>query len=121
MADFDGDTVPDVVTASLGTDDVSLLLGKGDGTFQRPVSFPAGDAPFFVAAADLDGDIDVDLVIANSGSDDVSVLLNACGSTPRAPAVPMLSASARIALSVVLMAVAGLALARRVMQRSRQA
>lgn len=31
-------------------------MGKGDGTFQNPVAFLAGDRPLAVAVADLDGD-----------------------------------------------------------------
>ena len=75
VADLDGDTVPDVVTANEFSDDVSVLLGNGDGTFQAAVSFAAGDGPQSVAVADLDGDTVPDLVTANTGSDDVSVLL----------------------------------------------
>ena len=42
VADLDGDTVPDLVTAN--GDDVSVLLGNGDGSFQDArVSFAAGD------------------------------------------------------------------------------
>jgi hypothetical protein len=80
VADLDGDGVPDVVTANLERapftgDDVSVLLGNGDGSFQAAVSFAAGDEPVFVAVADLDGDGVPDLVTANRDSDDVSVLL----------------------------------------------
>ena len=46
VADLDGDTVPDLVTANnTRSDDVSVLLGNGDGTFQAAVSFAAGDVP----------------------------------------------------------------------------
>jgi hypothetical protein len=44
VADFDGDTVPDLVTAIYISDSVTVLLGNGDGTFQAAVSFAAGDA-----------------------------------------------------------------------------
>ncbi|MBW2274366.1 MAG: VCBS repeat-containing protein [Deltaproteobacteria bacterium] len=77
MADLDGDTVPDVVTANPVGDGVSVLLGNGDGSFQAPLSFATGGySPVFVAVADLDGDTFPDLVTANVNGDDVSVLLN---------------------------------------------
>ncbi len=76
VADLDGDTVPDLVTANRNSDDVSVLLGNGDGTFQAAVSFPAGEQPSSLAVADLDGDTVPDLVTANEVSDDVSVLLS---------------------------------------------
>jgi len=76
IADLDGDSFPDVVTANDFSDDVSVLLGNGDGSFQTPIFFMAGDRTFFVAVADLDGDNRPDLVTANVNSDDVSVLIN---------------------------------------------
>ena len=75
VADLDSDTVPDLVTANFSGDDVTVLLGSGDGTFQAAVSFRAGDFPFSVAVADLDGDTVPDVVTANELSRDVSVLL----------------------------------------------
>jgi len=76
VADLDGDTIPDLVTANSTSDDVSVLLGNGDGTFQTAVSFAAGNGPYSVAVADLNGDTMPDLVTANVNSGDVSVLLN---------------------------------------------
>jgi hypothetical protein len=76
VADLDGDTVPDLVTANVGGYDVSVLLGNGDGSFRAAVSFVAGARPYSVAVADLDGDSLPDLVTANRDSDDVSVLVN---------------------------------------------
>ncbi len=76
MADLDGDTVPDLVTANDAADDVSVLLGNGDGTFQAAARIFAGDVPRSVAVADLDGDTVPDLVTANFFSDDVTVLIN---------------------------------------------
>src|SRR5262245_17353290 len=81
VADLDGDGLPDLVTGDANGDDVSVVRGNGDGTFQPPVSFPGGAGPVSVAVADLDGDRLPDLVTANSEGGDVSVLLgNADGS-----------------------------------------
>jgi FG-GAP-like repeat len=54
---------------------VSVLLGRGDGTFQAPLTLPVGSGPFSLAAGDFNHDGHLDLVAANSGSHDVSILL----------------------------------------------
>jgi len=53
------------------------LLGNGDGTFQKPVTYNIGveSYPLSVAIADLTGDGKLDLVVANSVTDYISVLL----------------------------------------------
>ena len=78
VADFDGDSVPDLATANYDSHDVSVLLGNGDGSFQANVSFAAGRSPTSVAVADFDADGDTDLVTANAGSHNVTVLFNLC-------------------------------------------
>jgi len=82
LADLDGDGDADMAVANLGrfvgSGDVSVLLNRGDGTFDAQQRFDAGDRPFSVALADLDGDGDADLAVTNEGSDDISVLLNQC-------------------------------------------
>ena len=55
--------------------EVSILLGKGDGTFEGPVNYIVGDQPLWVATADFNHDGKLDLVVANSLSNSVSVLL----------------------------------------------
>jgi len=77
IGDLDGDGFLDLVTANWGSDDVSVLLGAGDGTFGAAATFAAGHFPRSVAIDDLDGDGFLDLVTANSDSNDVSVLLGA--------------------------------------------
>ncbi len=78
VADLNGDGDPDIVTANAGSDpgseDVSVLLGNGDGSFQDPQLFDAGDFPNSVAVADLNGDGTPDIVTANADPSDVSVL-----------------------------------------------
>jgi len=51
------------------------MMGNGDGTFNAPSNFTAGDAPVSVAVGDLNGDNKPDLVTANSWSDNISVLM----------------------------------------------
>lgn len=54
---------------------VSVLLGKGDGTFQSAVNYPVGNGPAGVAIADFNGDGNQDIALANVGNGTASVLL----------------------------------------------
>jgi len=73
VTDLNGDGHPDLVVADTGgspESSVSVLLGKGDGTFQAPVSYGSGGACVTsVAAADLNGDGNPDVAVANCFSD----------------------------------------------------
>ena len=67
--------------ANNGTDNVSVLLNNGDGTFLEAVDYGIGDYPTSVFVADLDGDGDNDLAVTGMVSDPVdsgyvSILLN---------------------------------------------
>src|SRR5437773_448084 len=73
--DFNGDWRPDLATANSDTNNVSVLLGNGDGTFQAAPTLVAGSRPESVAVGDINRDGVPDLAVANSGSSDVSVLL----------------------------------------------
>jgi hypothetical protein len=75
-ADFDGDGDLDLVTANSYSDNVSILLNAGDGSFEPAVNYAAGDASWAVFAADYDGDQDADLAVTNILSDNVSILSN---------------------------------------------
>jgi hypothetical protein len=93
VGDFNGDGKPDLAVANLGPDSyttygsVSILLGRGNGTFLPAVNYAAGNGPSAVAVGDFNGDGFRDLAVANSGSNDVSILLNDTRWTG-GPAVP---------------------------------
>ena len=72
--DFNGDGLWDVATVNGTSDDVSVLLGNGNGTFRSAVSFGVGKIPLALVAADMDRDGLLDLVLALSGADQVVVL-----------------------------------------------
>jgi hypothetical protein len=78
VGDLNRDGKPDLVTANIVSNDVSVLLGDGAGGYGFSRSdFPAGIGPVSVAIADLNGDGKPDLAIANREDGSISILLNA--------------------------------------------
>jgi hypothetical protein len=74
-ADFNGDGKPDLAVANRSGNNVSILLGNGDGTFQTPVNYAAGTNPQSVVAGDFNRDGYSDLAVANYSDNTFSVLL----------------------------------------------
>jgi FG-GAP-like repeat len=65
----------DLAVAAQGANNVSILLGNGDGTFQAPVNYSTGSGPDSVAVGDFNGDGGLDLAVVNGESNTVSILL----------------------------------------------
>ncbi len=85
IADFNRDGKADLAFSNTGWNDISLLLGDGDGTFQSPMEFHLGTAYVGeLAVADFDGNGTPDLAVAGFGgaigANNIAVLLNAAGS-----------------------------------------
>ncbi|NJD06217.1 MAG: VCBS repeat-containing protein [Methylococcaceae bacterium] len=73
-ADFNRDGKLDLAGANYWPDTVSLLLGKGDGTFSAPTDFGVGRRPYDLAVADLNGDGNPDLASISNRDNTLSVL-----------------------------------------------
>lgn len=72
LGDFNGDGKLDLVVANPAERSVSVLLGKGDGTFEAPVNYPIGTNPFSIAVGDFNGDGRLDIAVV---SDSLTVVL----------------------------------------------
>jgi hypothetical protein len=88
-ADMNGDGKLDlVITNSSGAnsspDAVSVLLGKGDGTFQTPITVYVGNGIKWLLVFDINADGKPDVVIGNS-SRDVSILVGNGDGTLQVP------------------------------------
>jgi hypothetical protein len=75
-ADFNQDGRVDICVANINANTVSILLGRGDGTFTPAQHVAVGRAPRGIAVLDADGDGDGDIVNTNAESSNVSLLLN---------------------------------------------
>jgi len=77
-ADVSADGILDLITRNIGqgSQDLSVLLGNGDGTFQPEMRYLAGSMPTAMVAVDLNADQMTDLAVVNGSSEDVTVLLS---------------------------------------------
>ena len=82
-AHFGNDTNYDLAVLNAGSENVSILLGNGNGTFQTEVDYTTNTQPVALAIGDLNKDGYVDLAVAGANGSDgvVSVLLGVKGGT----------------------------------------
>lgn len=80
MGDFNGDGIADIAvadsgSATFGTDNLAILLGNGDGSFQSAMLSKPVDIASAVAAGDFNGDGILDLAVGSSRFNQLSVIL----------------------------------------------
>ena len=76
---LDGDADLDLVTANataipLDTGNVSVLINKGDASFDTARNYATGPHPFAMASGDLDGDGDADLATTSASETQLTIL-----------------------------------------------
>ncbi len=75
-ADFNDDGRTDLAITDAGLNEVSILMGNGDGTFQTStIALPTGSGPYAIAAGEFTGDGQIDLAVADQSSSSVTILL----------------------------------------------
>lgn len=76
IGDLNGDGNPDIVTANSNSNNITVLLNKGDGTFAKNKDYPTADQaslPRGVAIADFNGDDKADVAAANATLSNVAI------------------------------------------------
>lgn len=96
VGDFTGDGIPDLVIAGQNVD---LLPGLGDGTFDVPIPYSAaGSAHSDLAIGDFNGDGKLDVITSDADANFISVLLgNANGTLSYAGAFATSTSPAAVA------------------------
>ena len=73
IADFNNDHHLDIVVSNSGTDELIILLGRGDGTFFISANYSTGvrSRPYTVVTSDFDDDHILDIAVTNSGTSNI--------------------------------------------------
>jgi hypothetical protein len=81
VADFNGDGIQDVAVVNYSTNNVSVLLGNGDGTFQPQTLYPVGTEPTAITIGDFNGDGAPDIAVADEIGSTIAILINNANGT----------------------------------------
>jgi len=80
-ADFNGDHILDIAVVNYSSNNVSVLLGNGDGTFQPQRVYAVGTEPAAIVTADFNGDGVPDIAVADEIGRTIAVLINKADGT----------------------------------------
>ncbi|CAF5099627.1 unnamed protein product, partial [Rotaria sp. Silwood1] len=73
--DFNNDKKLDIVVTNWLDNTMSILLGYGNGVFEKQMVYFTGASPSSVAVGDFNKDTQLDIVVANTNERSVSVYL----------------------------------------------
>src|SRR5688500_1886876 len=92
--DFNRDGDPDAVWSNSDTDNITVVLGNGNGGFAAPTNFAVGDLPSRTAIGDFNRDGRQDLAVYNFLSASISIMLgNANGTFSATTPIPNVTSS----------------------------
>jgi len=83
--DFNRDGIPDLVASNSALNQVAVILGNGDGTFNAPAYYSARGKPWNIAIADINRDGFLDLAISADNSSSATILQGKGDGTFKAP------------------------------------
>jgi hypothetical protein len=87
-----GNSMLDLIVGSFNTNQIAVVLGNGNGTFQSPVFYTVGTAvntPTSLTTGDFNHDGNLDIATANTGDNTVSILLGNGTGALGAPGTPI--------------------------------
>jgi len=73
--DFNGDGFIDLVTSNSTGNNISIMLGDGNGGFGSPLNYATGSVASGMAKGNFNNDGNLDVVVTNQGTNYISVLL----------------------------------------------
>jgi hypothetical protein len=76
VSDLNSDNKSDVIVVNSETNNIYILLGKGDGTFASAIIYSTGfrSLPYGVTIGDFNNDHILDIIVVNAGTSDVLLL-----------------------------------------------
>jgi hypothetical protein len=76
VGDFNGDGILDLAVVNYSSNNVSVLLGNGDGTFQAQTLYTVGTEPSAITVGDFNSDGALDIAVADEIGETIAVLIN---------------------------------------------
>jgi len=98
-ADLNLDGEADIVSVNAKNSTLSILFGKGDGTFQDPLNIPVPSEPTFLAITDLNNDGLPDLVVNARGANAFVTILGKGDNSFR---FPRKHSTGRVPLAIIV-------------------
>jgi hypothetical protein len=80
VADFDNDSILDIIIVNYDASNVLVFIGHGDGSFATPIEIQIGYGAhsFSAAVGDFNNDKKLDFAVANNGRDNLEIYLQTC-------------------------------------------